>query len=118
MRDYITEDIFGFHNPPKPPCSTRSTLTLSPRRFERPAAARLAFRYNAQRTLHWFTHPKAPGYWRAVQPVAVLHFSSSPKPWEAPGKKGELELVWWKFFMQSQLGASLGPAAAALANFC
>lgn len=36
-----------------------------------PPAARLPFAYNAQRTLYWMTHDKAPGYWEAVQPVKV-----------------------------------------------
>ena len=61
--------------------------------------ARLPFRYNAQRTLHWFTHASQPGYWEACKPVAVLHFSSSPKPWQSPDRKGELELIWWQHFM-------------------
>jgi glycogenin glucosyltransferase len=75
--------------------------------FARPPAARLPFRYNAQRTLHWLTHAKQPGYWTAVGlPPAVLHFSSSPKPWQAPKNKGELELVWWKYFMQAQMSGS------------
>lgn len=41
---------------------------------------RLPFRYNAQRTLYWFTHAKAPGYWEAVAPHKVpvlLHAISS-----------------------------------------
>ena len=56
------------------------------------------------------THKKQPGYWQAVGEVAVLHFSSSPKPWESPDKKGELELIWWKYFMQAQLGGHSLPA--------
>ena len=79
--------------------------------WSRSAAARLEFRYNAQRTLYWMTQ-KQPGYWNAVKPIKVLHFSSSPKPWQAPDKKGELELIWWQHFMQSQLGASLGDDVA------
>ena len=73
--------------------------------WQRPPAARLPFSYNAQRTLHWLTFKAQPGYWNAVKPVKVLHFSSSPKPWEVPDKKGELELIWWQHFMQSQVGA-------------
>jgi glycogenin glucosyltransferase len=76
--------------------------------YERPSAARLPFRYNAQRTLHWLTHAKQPGYWRAVGSIAVLHFSSNPKPWDSPNKKGELELIWWKYFMQAQLSSATG----------
>jgi len=81
---------------------------------------RLPFRFNAQRTLHWLTHVKQPGYWQAVGlPPAVLHFSSSPKPWQAPKNKGELELVWWRYFMAAQARGVAGflgtDAAAALA---
>ena len=51
------------------------------------------------------THEKAPGYWDAVKPIKVLHFSSSPKPWDAPGRKGELELLWWAAYTQAQVPA-------------
>ena len=71
---------------------------------------RLPFAYNAQRTMHWLTRA-APGYWDAVGEIRVLHFSSSPKPWEAPDRKGDLELVWWEVFLSSQvagLGVGLG----------
>lgn len=71
--------------------------------FAGPPAARLPFAYNAQRTLHWMTHAKTPGYWEAVQPVKVLHFSSSPKPWEEAKRKGELEMLWWQHFLALQL---------------
>ena len=64
--------------------------------------ARLPFAYNAQRTMHWMTRA-APGYWEAVKPIKILHFSSAPKPWQAPDKKGECEMVWWDFFLQMQL---------------
>ncbi|KAJ1445820.1 nucleotide-diphospho-sugar transferase [Pelagophyceae sp. CCMP2097] len=70
--------------------------------FASPASCRLAFGYNAQRTLHWFTHSSNPGYWDSISPLKVVHFSSSPKPWDAPGKKGPLELLWWDTFMQAQ----------------
>lgn len=42
---------------------------------------RLPFRYNAQRTMYWFTHAKQPGYWESIQPVKVqerLYASPSP----------------------------------------
>ena len=81
--------------------------------------ARLPFGYNAQRTLHWMTYAKQPGYWRAVQPLKVIHFSSSPKPWEQGKKKGELEMVWWNAFIEAKtapLGAS-GGAAALIGSF-
>ena len=68
-----------------------------------PRLGRLPFKYNAQRTMHWMTAKAAPGYWEAVKPVKILHFSSAPKPWQAPDKKGELEMVWWEFFLQAQL---------------
>jgi hypothetical protein len=51
--------------------------------FELPSAHRLPYAYNAQRTLQWLTKV-APGYWDAVvaKGIKVLHFSSSPKPWQ------------------------------------
>ena len=70
---------------------------------------RLPFAYNAQRTMHWLTRA-APGYWDAVGEIRVLHFSSAPKPWEAPDRKGDLELVWWEVFLSSQV-AGLGVGA-------
>ncbi|CAM9580775.1 unnamed protein product, partial [Phaeothamnion confervicola] len=36
--------------------------------FSGPAAGRLPFRYNAQRTMYWNTHERNPEYWKAVQP--------------------------------------------------
>jgi hypothetical protein len=44
--------------------------------------SRLSFGFNAQRTLFWFTHEKCPGYWNSIQPLKIVHYSSSPKPWE------------------------------------
>ncbi len=73
--------------------------------------ARLPFGLNAQRTMHWMTHDKAPGYWESIRPLKVIHFSSSPKPWDAEGakKKGELEMKWWEAFVQAQLaGMGMG----------
>ena len=50
--------------------------------FVSSSSRRLPYRYNAQRTLHWMTHDKQPGYWDAVKPIKIVHYSSSPKPWE------------------------------------
>lgn len=120
-----------------------------------PSQHRLPFAYNAQRTLHWFTHAKQPGYWRAVEGgrvgeeggwaayaavpgggdtllasrswgdvlsawrptraepralptpgLKVLHFSSSPKPWDGAcvGRKGPLELLWWEAYLEGKAG--------------
>ena len=78
---------------------------------------RLPFAYNAQRTMHWLTRA-APGYWDAVGEIRVLHFSSSPKPWEAPDRKGDLELVWWEVFLSSQVaGLGVGVAGGAFGGF-
>ena len=33
----------------------------------------------------------------------ILHFSSSPKPWEEAKRKGELEMLWWQHFLALQL---------------
>merc|ERR1712129_114666 len=67
-----------------------------------PAEQRLPFRYNALRTMYWFTH-KNPGYWDAIKPIKVLHFCSSPKPWDPEAKKGDLERVWWQHYLRSQM---------------
>ena len=77
-----------------------------------PRLARLPFAYNAQRTLHWFTHAKAPGYWDACKPIKILHFSSAPKPWQSPDKKGVLEMFWWDQYLAAQL-SQLAPAETA-----
>lgn len=70
--------------------------------YEWPAEHRLPFRYNALRTMYWFTH-KNPGYWEAVKPIKVLHFCSSPKPWDPDAKKGDLEQIWWQHYLASQM---------------
>lgn len=70
--------------------------------YEWPAEHRMPFRYNALRTLYWFTH-KNPGYWNAVKPIKILHFCSSPKPWDAEAQKGDLEGIWWMHYIRSQI---------------
>ncbi|CEM34465.1 unnamed protein product [Vitrella brassicaformis CCMP3155] len=69
------------------------------------AKHRLAFHYNAQRTMHWMTHSKQPGYWdECVLPcLSVLHLSSSPKPWESPDRKGPTEWLWWNMHIQMNI---------------
>mmetsp|Transcript_40633 Transcript_40633/g.85337 ORF Transcript_40633/g.85337 Transcript_40633/m.85337 type:complete len:436 (-) Transcript_40633:136-1443(-) len=48
-----------------------------------PPYSRLPFGYNAQRFMHHCTYEKQPKYWDdAIDDIRVLHFSSSPKPWE------------------------------------
>lgn len=74
-----------------------------PEWYEGPAERRLPFRYNALRTMYWFTH-KNPGYWDAVKPLKILHFCSSPKPWDCDAKKGDLEQLWWEYYLRSQMG--------------
>jgi glycogenin glucosyltransferase len=55
---------------------------------EMPPMARLSFGYNAQRFMYHCTYEKQPNYWdMAVAPdLHVIHYSSSPKPWETMGK--------------------------------
>lgn len=67
-----------------------------------PAEQRLPFRYNALRTMYWFTHAN-PGYWDSIKPIKVLHFCSSPKPWDPEAKKGDLEQLWWQHYLSSQM---------------
>lgn len=69
-----------------------------------PPATRLPFRYNAQRTLHWMTSARQPGYWNIVKPIKILHFSSNPKPWDSVSKKGDLEMLWWQYYTHMTLG--------------
>ena len=48
-----------------------------------PAYSRLPFGYNAQRFMHHCTYEKQPKYWdEGIEDVRIIHFSSSPKPWE------------------------------------
>lgn len=58
-------------------------------------ASRLSFGFNAQRTLYWMTYKERPGYWESISPLSIIHYSSSPKPWEQKDKKGDLEMLWW-----------------------
>ena len=50
--------------------------------YTSPPVSRLPFGYNALRTLHWMTAKRAPGYWDAVQPLKIIHYCSTPKPWD------------------------------------
>lgn len=64
--------------------------------------ARLPFGYNAQRILHWFTIKRTDGYWKEVEKdggLKIIHYSSSPKPWEGP-PKGDLEAIWYTTFLE------------------
>lgn len=98
-----------------------------------PPFARLKFGYNAQRFLYHCTYEKQPNYWDlSVAPdLHIIHFSSSPKPWESKPaaveppvvdvaniekhleeedlksltkvqKSAELEALWWKWSRKSQ----------------
>lgn len=73
-----------------------------PEWYSWPSEQRLHFRYNALRTLYWFTQ-KNPGYWEAVKPIKVLHFCSTPKPWDEGAKRGDLEQLWWEHYLRSQV---------------
>ncbi|TMW64578.1 hypothetical protein Poli38472_011458 [Pythium oligandrum] len=70
--------------------------------FHSDPASRLPFGYNAQRTMYWLVNAKNPGYWQAIQPLKILHYSSNPKPWEAPDRKGDLEMLWWQVYTESR----------------
>lgn len=68
-----------------------------------PAASRLPYALNCQRILYWFTHEKRPGYWDdAIKDKKIIHFSSSPKPWDQTmfTVRGDLELRWWQALME------------------
>jgi len=96
-----------------------------------PPFSRLKFGYNAQRFLYHSTYEKQPNYWDlGVAPdLYIVHYSSSPKPWESKPtvieeegkvnieehlqqeeiktlkkvkKSAELELLWWNSYQRSQ----------------
>jgi len=69
--------------------------------YQGPSADRLPFGFNMQRTLYWFTYSVRPGYWDSIDPKKIVHFSSSPKPWETSMDKarGDLEWQWWQTLM-------------------
>eukprot|EP01083_Nonionella_stella_P191813 709667_1 len=60
---------------------------------------RLHFGYNAQRIMHWFTKQK-PSYWTQIEhKLKIIHYSSSPKPWNIkPSKRlvDRVEIIWHK----------------------
>ena len=67
--------------------------------------ARLAFGYNAQRILYWFTIKRTNQYWEEVKNsgdgLRIIHYSSSPKPWDSMGKiGGDLEVLWMQKFFE------------------
>lgn len=82
-------------------CGTGFLNAFFPDWYLLDAAHRLPFRFNALRTLHWLTASKNPGYWQQVQPK-IVHYCSSPKPWETGDRKGDLEWMWWRVFMEAQ----------------
>ena len=48
-----------------------------------PSEGRLGFQFNAQRLMHQWTYEKQPKYWDvAVGEISIIHYSSSPKPWQ------------------------------------
>eukprot|EP00956_Cyclotella_meneghiniana_P011764 scaffold16528_cov79-Cyclotella_meneghiniana.AAC.3 len=88
-----------------------------------PPYSRLSFGYNAQRFMHHCTFEKQPKYWNeAIADLSIIHFSSSPKPWEVLNGAGSgmelvegsvvdkvrqcttgaLESLWQKSYEQSQ----------------
>lgn len=62
---------------------------------------RLSFGYNALRTMQWMT-AKQPNYWNAIQPLLVIHYCSSPKPWNqlssTQRRGGILEKQWFEMY--------------------
>jgi glycogenin glucosyltransferase len=67
---------------------------------------RLPCRYNCQRALFDFSLKGGRmGYWRSIGRPAIIHYSSSPKPWESMGAIGHspLDAYWWKVYAGIQL---------------
>jgi len=53
-----------------------------------PGSRRLGFKYNAQRFMHSCTYSKQPKYWDiGVGDIYIVHYSSTPKPWQTPMTK-------------------------------
>lgn len=75
------------------------------------AASRLSFGYNALRIMQWFTKKK-PEYWKAIKPLKIVHYCSSPKPWEDRIRGGELEQLWWaaRDEMMTKIGTAMSPS--------
>lgn len=40
--------------------------------------------------------------------LQIIHFCSSPKPWEEPKRKGDLEMIWWQRYLQMKVGSMPG----------
>lgn len=62
---------------------------------------RLEYLWNCQRILYWFTVKRTKGYWESLEQrgIKIIHYSSTPKPWE--GKPtGDLELLWHSKFAE------------------
>ena len=60
------------------------------------ANSRLEYTWNCQRILYWFTIKRTRGYWETLEErkIKIIHYSSSPKPWENMSKPGgDLELI-------------------------
>ena len=74
---------------------------------------RLSFGYNAQRAMEWWTRKGGGGYWDAIGPVSVVHYSSAPKVWEAR-RGGRLEQAWWALHDQWQEARKRSPPPNAL----
>ena len=62
--------------------------------------SRLPYGFNAQRILYWFTIKRTDGYWKEVEKeLYIIHYSSSPKPWQGM-PKGDLEAEWYQIFLE------------------
>ena len=66
---------------------------------------RMSFDYNAQRILHWFTKKK-PSYWDSIYSnIKIVHYSSSPKPWNLTNMErtvDKVERIWHKYYLSLQ----------------
>ena len=64
------------------------------------SSSHLPYGYNAQRILYWFTIKRTDGYWKEVEKeLYIIHYSSSPKPWEGM-PTGDLEAIWYQTFLE------------------
>lgn len=95
--------------------------------YSYPIEGRLSFKYNAQRFMHQCTYGKQPKYWDVgVGNIAIIHYSSSPKPWQDNASSStkdasifltkddsvqvrraklvsQLDTIWKKYYKRSQI---------------
>jgi glycogenin glucosyltransferase len=75
------------------------------------AKGRLSFGYNALRVMQWYTKQR-PQYWETIHPLKIIHYCSSPKPWEDEvlRRGGPLEDLWWRYHAECEAEGAVPPS--------